>query len=78
MAFLHDSQLREFERNSQDNTYLLNEIARRYKNGDTANLAAIANVPERINMLTAAEVYEAAQTYLDTNRYVKVILTPER
>src|SRR5207249_1568913 len=58
MAFMHDSLLREFERNSQDNSYLLNEIARRYKNGDTANLAAIANMPERINMLTAAEVYE--------------------
>ena len=29
-------------------------------------------------MFTAAEVYEAGQTYLDTDRYVKVILTPER
>jgi hypothetical protein len=29
-------------------------------------------------MLTADEVYQAAQTYLDTGRYVKVILTPER
>jgi zinc protease len=78
MAFMHDSLLREFERNNQDNGYFLNEIARRYKNGDTANLAAIADVPDRIKMLTAAKVYEAAQTYLDTDRYVKVILTPER
>ena len=78
MALIHENLLREFERNSQDNGYFLNEIARRYKNGDTANLAAIANVPDRIKMLTAAEVYEAAQTYLDTDRYVKVILMPER
>jgi zinc protease len=78
MALVHENLLREFERNSQDNGYFLNEIARRYKNGDTANLAAIANVPERIKMLTAAEVYEAAQAYLDTDRYVKVILMPER
>ena len=78
MAFIHENLLREFERNSQDNGYFLNEIARRYKNGDTANLAAITNVPDRIKMLTAAEVYEAAQTYLDTDRYVKVILMPER
>jgi hypothetical protein len=29
-------------------------------------------------MLSADELYEAAQTYLDTDRYVKVILMPER
>jgi zinc protease len=78
MALIHENLLREFERNSQDNNYFLNEIARRYKNGDTANLNAIANVPDRIRMLTAAEVYDAAQTYLDTERYVKVILMPQR
>jgi zinc protease len=78
MAFIHENLLRDFERSSQDNGYFLNEIARRYKNGDSANLAAIGNVPDRIKMLTAAQVYEAAQAYLDTDRYVKVILTPER
>ena len=78
MAFIRENLLRDFERNSQDNGYFLNEIARRYKNGDTANLAAISNVPDRIKMLTADELYEAAQTYLDTDRYVKVILMPER
>src|SRR5262249_20006961 len=78
MALVHQSLLRDFERNSQDNGYFLNEIARRYKNRDTANLGAIANAPDRIKMLTAADVYEAAQNYLDTDRYVKVILMPER
>jgi zinc protease len=78
MAFIHENLLRDFERDSQDNTYFLNEIARRYKNGDTANLAALANVPDRIKMLNATEIYEGAQTYLDTDRYVKVILMPER
>jgi zinc protease len=78
MAFIHENLLRDFEQNSQDNGYFLNEIARRYKNGDTANLAAISNVPDRIKMLTAGDLYEAAQTYLDTDRYVKVILMPER
>jgi zinc protease len=78
MALIRENLLRDFERNSQDNTYFLNEIARRYKNGDTANLAAISNVPDRIKRLTAGDLYEAAQTYLDTGRYVKVILMPER
>jgi zinc protease len=78
MGFIRENLLRDFERNIQDNGYFLDEIARRYKNGDTANLAAISNVPDRIKRLTAAELYEAAQTYLDTDRYVKVILRPER
>jgi hypothetical protein len=52
-------------------------IARRYKNGDTANLAALSNVPDRIKMLTGGDLYAAAPTYLDTDQYVKVILMPE-
>src|SRR5262249_5101850 len=48
MAIIRDILLREFERNSQDNTYFLNEIVRRYRNGDTANLPAISNAPDRI------------------------------
>jgi zinc protease len=78
MAVIRESLLRDLERNSQDNGYLLNEIVRRYKNGDTANLVAISNAADRIKMLTAAELYEAAQTYLNNGRYVKVILRPER
>jgi zinc protease len=78
MAAIRENLLREFEGNNQDNGYFLNEIARRYKNGDTANLDTISNVPDRIKMLTADDLYEAAQTYLDTDRYVKVILMPER
>ena len=78
MAFIHENLLRDFERNSQDNVYFLNEIARRYRSGDTANLVAITNVPARIKMLTPGEIYEAAQAYLDTDRYVKVILMPGR
>jgi hypothetical protein len=78
MAIIRDNLLRDFEQNSQDNTYFLNEIARRYKNGDTANLGAISDAPDRIKMLTADELYEAAQNYLDTGRYVKVTLMPER
>ena len=78
MSFIRENLLRDLERNSQDNGYFLSEIARRYKNGDAANLGAISNVTDRIKMLTADELYQAAQTYLDTGRYVKVILMPER
>ena len=33
-----DVLLREFEQNSQDNGYLLNQISRRYEDGDAADL----------------------------------------
>jgi len=78
MAFIRESLLRDFEQDSRDNGYLLTEIARRYKNGDSANLAAVTNLPDRIKMLTAGQLYEAAQTYLNTDRYVRVILMPEK
>ena len=69
--------LREFERNSQDNGYLLNQIARRYEDGDAANVAAVDNLPDQIAALTGDAIQQAAQTYLDTGNYVKVTLMPE-
>jgi zinc protease len=78
MAVIRESLLRDLERKSQDNGYLLNEISRRYKNGESADLSAISHAADRIKMLTADDLYVAAQNYLNTDRYVKVILTPER
>jgi zinc protease len=77
MTLLRGALLREFEANSQDNGYLLDEISRRYADGDAADLAAVANVPERIGALTANAIQRAAQTYLNTESYVKVTLMPE-
>ncbi len=77
MALIRENLLRDFERNSQDNGYFLNQIARRYADGDAANVAAVEKVPEQIAALTSAAVQQAAQTYLNTDRYVKVTLVPE-
>jgi zinc protease len=71
-ALLHD-----FEQDSQDNGYLLNEIARRYAEGDAAHVAAVVDLPDRIAALTGEAIQEAARTYLDTANYVKVTLMPE-
>jgi len=71
-ALLHD-----FEQDSQDNGYLLNEIARRYAEGDAAHVAAVVDLPDRIAALTGDAIQEAARTYLDTANYVKVTLMPE-
>jgi len=75
---INEFQVRDFETMSRNNEYFLSEIARRYEIGDTANFAAITTAPDRSRMLTAGELYEAAQTYFNTDRYVKVILKPER
>jgi len=77
MALIRENLLRDFERNSQDNGYFLNQIARRYADGDAANVAAVEKLPEQIAALTSAAVQQAAQTYLNTDRYVKVTLVPE-
>ena len=77
MARLRDGLRRDFERNSQDNGYLLGEISRRYEDGEPATVTAIVNQPERIQALSADAIQQAAQTYLNTQRYVKVVLRPE-
>ena len=41
MALIREALLREFEQNSQDNGYLLSQIARRYEDGDAADVAAV-------------------------------------
>ena len=68
---------RDFEQDSQSNGYLLNQIARRYEDGDAASVARVVNLPGQIQALTGEAIEQAARTYLDTNRYVKVTQMPE-
>jgi zinc protease len=77
VALVHDGLLRELEKNSQDNGYLLGQISRRYEDGDGADVAALDNVPDRIAALTGDAIQRAAQTYLNSENYVKVTLMPE-
>jgi zinc protease len=77
VALIHDSLLREFEKNSQDNGYLLDQISRRYDDGDGADVAALDHMPEQIAGLTGDAIQQAARTYLDTGNYVRVTLMPE-
>jgi zinc protease len=77
VALIRESLLREFDTNSQDNGYLLNQISRRYDDGDVADVTAVDNLPDRIAALTGDAIQRAAQTYLNTGNYVKVTLMPE-
>jgi zinc protease len=74
---IREALLREFEANSQDNGYFLNQIARRYENGEAADLAAIDNLPDRIAALSGDAIAQAAQTYLNADHYVKVTRMPQ-
>jgi zinc protease len=78
MERVRDVLFREFDRNSQDNGYLLNEIARRYNDRDPANIASVATMRAQIAALSGYALQRAAQTYLDMNRYVQVTLLPEK
>jgi zinc protease len=78
VARVRDVLLREFDRNSQENGYLLNEIARRYDDGDGASVGAVVNLRDRIATLNGYAIQQAAQAYLDTSHYVQVTLLPEK
>jgi zinc protease len=77
VTLIRSALQRRFEQSSQDNSYLLRELSRRYENGDAADLSPIADMPSRIAELTGAAIHDAAQTCLDLSRYVKVVLMPE-
>jgi predicted Zn-dependent peptidase len=77
VALVREGLVRDFERNSQSNGYLLNQISRRYADGDTANLLAAVNPRGPIAALTGEAIQQAAKTYLSTANYVKVTLMPE-
>src|SRR5512139_3597993 len=49
---IHDVLKRDFEKNSQENGYLLNEISRHYEDQDVAEVASVTRLPDRIAALT--------------------------
>jgi len=67
---------RDFETNSKQNNYLLNQISLRYQQGEDP--AALWRIPEFYKKLDAATIQEAAKTYLNTNAFLKVTLFPEK
>ncbi len=73
---VREALLREFETNSKQNGYVLNQIALRYQSGDDP--AGLWDVPEYYKKIDKAMIQQAAKTYLNTNRYVKVTLFPEK
>jgi zinc protease len=67
--------IRDLETNSRDNAYLLNQLTYKYQYGEDP--AEVFNLEKSYEEITPAALQKAAQTYLDTKRYVKVTLVPE-
>jgi zinc protease len=77
MARIRSYLLRELDRSSQDNGYLLNQILRRYEGGEPLDRDVVSEQTAEIKALTADAVARAAMKYLDPARYVRVTLMPE-
>lgn len=71
-----ETLLREFETNSKQNNYLLNQISLRYTSGEDP--AGLWNIPDYYKKIDAAMIQQAARTYLDTKNYIRVTLVPEK
>jgi len=71
-----ETLLRDFESNSKTNAYILNEISGRYTNSEDP--VVLWSIPDFYKKLDKAMIQAAAKTYLNTNRYVEVMLFPEK
>lgn len=76
VADQRETFLRDFENNRKLNNYLLNEISQRYANGEDPTI--LWSIPDYYKKIDKAMIMEAAKKYLDTKRYVEVMLFPEK
>jgi zinc protease len=72
---VREALIREFETNTQQNSYLLSQIFLRYQFQE--DLGKFFGLPDYYKTLTAKMVWDAAATYLNLENYVKVLLFPE-
>jgi zinc protease len=68
--------VRDLETNSRDTSFLLNQLTYKYQYGEDP--AEAFNLEKFYDQITPAAIQKAAQLYLDSKRYVKVTLTPEK
>ena len=67
--------VRDLETNSRDNAFLLNQLTYKYQYDEDP--AEVFNLQKFYDQITPAAIQKAAQQYLDSKRYVKVVLMPE-
>jgi zinc protease len=67
---------RDYETNSQQNGYVLSQLLFKYQYGE--DVRDVFNMQPYYDKLTPSIIREAARQYLNTDRYVKVMLFPEK
>jgi len=70
-----EALVRAFETNIEQNGFLVSQLYFRYR--DEMDVAGLFRAADDYRRITAAEIQAAAETYLTTDRYVKVQLFPE-
>jgi zinc protease len=70
------AMLRSFETSIKQNGFVLGQVALKYQFGEAPE--TLLDVPSYYEQLTMAGIQAAAKTYLNTARYVKVVLLPEK
>jgi zinc protease len=68
--------LREYETNSQQNSYLVSQISVKYEYGE--DLSSFFHIADLYQAIDVKAIQDAAKTYFDTNNYVQVTLFPEK
>ena len=67
---------RDFETNSKQNGFLLNQLSLRYQYGEDPS--GLWNIVDYYKKIDGAMIQQSAKSYLNTNNYVKVTLLPEK
>ncbi len=72
---VREALLREYETDSKENRYMVEQIAEACDNGEDP--AVVIKQPEIFRRVTATTIQVAARRYLDTRNYVRITLVPE-
>ena len=75
LADVRAALLRDLETDSQQNGFVLRQLAYAYEYGE--DIPDLSKIRASYDQLTSTVIRDAARTYLDANRYVKVVLMPE-
>jgi len=71
-----ETELRDYERNSKENNFWVNNLEFKYFHGEDPN--DILDYPRMVESLTLADIQNAAKKYLNKDNYVRVVLYPEK
>jgi zinc protease len=71
-----ETQKREFEVNTRQNNFWLNNIQAYYFYN--TDLSLLMKYPQRVDKFNGGTVQDAAQKYFNMNNYVKIILYPQK